>query len=238
MKVDILLFNEKSVVPYKKNERDFCYDCVATSCKELAPNVYEYGLGIGLQIQDTQKEKRIPCIDLRPKGGIWKTGMVLSNGPGTVDEPYTGELTAVFYHLMTNMPKYEVGDKICQIRISFTEEMEFNVVKEFPKTSRGAGKHGSTGVKHDYKEGTDTSKVFDEVKGIFKDWWESGWNLKNEEVTCDTKFGDIGMDSLDFVEFIMQVENKMNIALPDQDIEEIKTFGQLVSLITNKLNKK
>lgn len=236
MKVDILLFNEKSVVPYKKNERDFCYDCVATSCKELAPNVYEYGLGIGLQIQDDQKEKRIPCIDLRPKGGIWKTGMVLSNGPGTVDEPYTGELTAVFYHLMTNMPKYEVGDKICQIRISFTEEMEFNVVKEFPKTSRGAGKHGSTGVRHDYKEDSNFTEVFDKVKKIFKDWYCR--EDETVEINADTSFTDIGMDSLDCIELIMQIENKMNIALPDQEVESITTFGQLVSLITNKLNKK
>ena len=149
MKVDIKLFNEKSVIPYKKNTRDFCYDCVATSCKELAPNVYEYGLGIGLQIQGVEGEE-IPCVDIRPKSGIWKTGMVLSNAPGTGDEPYTGELTVVFYHLLFDMPKYEVGDKVCQIRISFTKEVEFNVVKEFPKTERGDGKHGSTGVKHNY----------------------------------------------------------------------------------------
>ena len=151
MEVKIKLLNDKSVVPYKKHGRDFCYDCVATSCVEKAPNIYEYGLGIALQLKDCP-EGKIPCIDLRPKGGIWKTGMSLSNGCGTVDEPYTGEITAVFYHLMTNMPKYEVGDKVCQIRVSFTEELDFEIVPELEKTERGDGKHGSTGVQHSYTD--------------------------------------------------------------------------------------
>lgn len=237
MKVDILLFNEKSVIPYKKNKRDFCYDCVATSCKELAPNVYEYGLGIGLQIQDDQKEKRIPCIDLRSKGGIWKTGMVLSNGPGTVDEPYTGELTAVFYHVMTNMPKYEVGDKICQIRISFTEEMEFNVVKEFPETERGAGKHGSTGVKHEYLD-TESNQILEILKEIVDNRF-GGWITPQmiSNIDKNTRFIDIGFDSLDSIEYIMSVENKFEIVLSDEELTDIENFGQLIKLVQSKLKK-
>lgn len=40
----------ESIFPFKKYESDFCYDVVATSCEEIAPNVYKYGLGVAFQI--------------------------------------------------------------------------------------------------------------------------------------------------------------------------------------------
>lgn len=45
MKVKIKIVDPKAVVPYKKYDRDFCYDCVAVSEEEVAPNVWKYGLG-------------------------------------------------------------------------------------------------------------------------------------------------------------------------------------------------
>ena len=44
MKVRIKKLNPNAVTPFKTYEKDFCYDCVATSCEEVAPNVYKYGL--------------------------------------------------------------------------------------------------------------------------------------------------------------------------------------------------
>jgi dUTP pyrophosphatase len=71
--------------------------------------------------------------------------MVLSNCIGTIDESYTGEVSAVFYHIMPNMPKYEVGDRIGQIKIGVTFPIEFVEVDELDKTARGDGGYGSTG---------------------------------------------------------------------------------------------
>lgn len=42
MKVKIKIVDPKAVVPYKKYDRDFCYDCVAVSEEEVAPNVWKY----------------------------------------------------------------------------------------------------------------------------------------------------------------------------------------------------
>jgi dUTP pyrophosphatase len=71
--------------------------------------------------------------------------MVLSNCVGTIDELYRGEVSAVFYHLLPNMPKYEVGNKIGQIKLGFTLPMTFEVVDELTDTERGNGAYGSTG---------------------------------------------------------------------------------------------
>ena len=167
MKVKIKKLSPLAKLPYKKYDSDFCFDVYATSCEEVAPNVYKYGLGIALQIERGDEEvmilgnghfknrvsidtSQMPLkfdIDLRPRSSVWKTGMVLSNAVGTIDETYTGEVSAVFYHVVPDMPKYEVGDRVGQIKIGVTFPMEFIEVEELNETSRGVGGYGSTGVK-------------------------------------------------------------------------------------------
>ncbi len=147
MEVKIKKLSENAVIPFKTYREDFCYDCVATSCEEVAPNVYKYGLGLAFELErfgnvDTYINY---SLDFRARSSVWKTGMVLSNCVGTVDELYRGEVSAVFYHVMPNMPKYEVGDKIIQCKIGITTPIEFVEVNELSETQRGTKGYGSTG---------------------------------------------------------------------------------------------
>ena len=144
MRVKIKRLDPKAVIPFKTYDRDFCYDCIAISEEEVAPNVWKYGLGFALEIEDRDIDI-IPSAEIRPRSSIWKTGMVLSNSVGTVDEPYRGEISAVFYHVMPNMPRYKVGDKVCQLHISTTERIDFELVEELTPTNRGCNGYGSTG---------------------------------------------------------------------------------------------
>ena len=151
--------NDKAVCPFKTYDKDFCYDVVATSCEEIAPNIYKYGIGLAFQIERGRWEILVGrkhwsdfgysldnlSIDLRPRSSVWKTGMVLSNCVGTIDELYRGEVSAVFYHIMPSMPKYEVGDRIGQIKVGATYPIEFVEVDELSDTERGSGGYGSTG---------------------------------------------------------------------------------------------
>ena len=149
MKVKVKLTNDKARVPFKTYKRDFCYDVVATSVEELHPNVYKYGIGLAFEpVVDLETMGDfIIDIDLRPRSSVWKTGMVLSSSTGTIDEIFRGEASAVFYHVITDLPIYEVGDKIGQIKIGITMSMEFEVVDELSKTERGKNAYGSTGRK-------------------------------------------------------------------------------------------
>lgn len=145
MQVKVKKLNENAVLPFKAHKSDFCYDVVATSCEEIAPNVYRYGTGLAMQIVREENEDTVLGITARPRSSVWKTGMVLSNCEGTIDEGYTGEIMAVFYHVMPEMPKYNVGDKIFQIHIDITTPMQFIEVDELSETDRGDGGYGSTG---------------------------------------------------------------------------------------------
>ena len=148
MKVKIKKLHPNAVIPFKTHESDFCYDVVATSVEEIAPNVYRYGTGLSFEIVRGENEKSddvLIDIDARPRSSICKTGMVLSNCVGTIDEGYRGEVQAVFYHVMPDMPKYNVGDRIFQIKLNTTKKIEFEVVDELSETERGQGGYGSTG---------------------------------------------------------------------------------------------
>lgn len=149
MKVKVKKLNENAVIPFKTYERDFCYDVVAVSEEEVAPNVWKYGIGLAFQIdRESLFGHRYLnlSIDLRPRSSVWKTGMVFSNCEGTIDELYTGEVFAVFYHVFPNMERYKVGQRIGQIKIGTTMPIEFVVVDELSETERNDGGYGSTGV--------------------------------------------------------------------------------------------
>lgn len=150
MKVKIKKLNENAVIPFKTYEKDFCYDVVAVSEEEVAPNVWKYGIGLAFEIDrsDTffaMSDAKM-SIDFRPRSSVWKTGMVLSNCEGTIDELYRGEVSAVFYHVFPNMERYKVGQRIGQIKIGTTTPIEFVVVDELDETERNSGSYGSTGV--------------------------------------------------------------------------------------------
>lgn len=146
-KLNIMRLHPDAVIPFKTFDDDFCYDCRAVSEKEVLPGVWQYGLGIAIQTANEFDGSSIRGITIRPRSSIYKTGMSMTNSMGTVDiDEYTGEIMATFYHLLPSLPRYKVGDKVCQLHLDRTEVIEFNEVSELRPTNRGTGGHGSTGT--------------------------------------------------------------------------------------------
>ena len=57
-----------------------------------------------------------------------------------------------------------------------------------------------------------------------------------DKVTKETSFiNDLGADSLDTVELVMEFEDEFDITIPDEDAEKIQTIGTAVEYITGKL---
>jgi acyl carrier protein len=48
---------------------------------------------------------------------------------------------------------------------------------------------------------------------------------------------DLGLDSLDIVELVMEAEEKFNISIADSDAEKLETVGQLVEYIRSRRAK-
>lgn len=57
-----------------------------------------------------------------------------------------------------------------------------------------------------------------------------------DKITSETSFiNDLGADSLDTVELVMEFEEEFEISIPDEDAEKIQTVGSAVAYIDSKL---
>ena len=59
--------------------------------------------------------------------------------------------------------------------------------------------------------------------------------LDASEITPDSTFESLGIDSLDIVEMIMDLETELGIELEMED-QKIATFGELAAFIETKVN--
>ena len=59
--------------------------------------------------------------------------------------------------------------------------------------------------------------------------------LDIEEITPDSTFESLGIDSLDIVEMIMDLESDLGVELDLED-QQIATFGELAAFIDSKIN--
>ena len=56
--------------------------------------------------------------------------------------------------------------------------------------------------------------------------------IEESEITDSASFtNDLGADSLDTVELIMEFEKEFNVSIPDEDAEKIGTIGQAISYL-------
>ena len=63
--------------------------------------------------------------------------------------------------------------------------------------------------------------------------------VPKEKVERKTSFQeDIGADSLDIVELVMELEEEFDIQIPDDQAEKIKTVGEAIDYIELKLKEK
>ncbi len=62
--------------------------------------------------------------------------------------------------------------------------------------------------------------------------------IASTEVTPDASFiKDLGIDSLDYAELVMEFEHTFNIRIPDEDAEQLSTINQAVNYIQRKIKQ-
>ena len=72
--------------------------------------------------------------------------------------------------------------------------------------------------------------TFDKIKTILAEQLD----VDAETLTLDTDMArDLNADSLDVVEVLMSIEDEFGVEIPDEEIENIKTIGNLVEYIEN-----
>ena len=74
--------------------------------------------------------------------------------------------------------------------------------------------------------------VLEKVKVILAEQFD----VEEDSLTNDTDLqDDLGADSLDVVDLLMSIEDEFEIEIPDEEIENIRTVGELVNYIENNM---
>ena len=74
----------------------------------------------------------------------------------------------------------------------------------------------------------------DKVRDII----EKELGVEREKLTDEASFiEDLGADSLDIVELVMEFEKEFNIDIPDEDAEKLRTVGDAMNYLHEKIGK-
>jgi dUTP pyrophosphatase len=83
---------------------------------------------------------------IRPRSGLaMKQGITCLNSPGTIDADYRGEIKIILINLSSEIQSVQHGDRIAQMIIQKTEQIQWQLSDEITETVRNAGGFGSTG---------------------------------------------------------------------------------------------
>ena len=130
----------------------------------------QYKTNLKLAVQKDRQFSNFGYTDLDydilafPRSSVSKYNLVLANCIGLIDADYRGEVLLRFkyiwqpedYRIRTdnllegyvNSTKlYNKGDKVCQLKVTKVENVEFVLVDELDSTNRGEGGFGSTDTK-------------------------------------------------------------------------------------------
>ncbi len=70
--------------------------------------------------------------------------------------------------------------------------------------------------------------VFEKVRDILCEQLD----VDEEKVTMEANItDDLGADSLDIVDLVMSLEEEFDVEVPDEEVENIKTVGDIVKLL-------
>ena len=135
----IRLVHSDAVIPFKVHESDAGYDLtIIKEHKKINDVVTLYDTGI--QIQMTAGY----YAEIIPRSSIIKTGYMLANNVGIIDNSYRGNLYIALAKIDNTQPNIELPLRCAQLIFRKQECANFISTDEFEETDRGSGGFGST----------------------------------------------------------------------------------------------
>ena len=144
VKIRFKKLHPNAVIPTRATEGSSGYDITAIDMKhstDLEKGVYiEYRTGLSFEIPKGYEGVIRPRSSLRKKN----VEFMLRSSPATIDSDYRGEVVITFTKPRRG-PVYAPGDRVAQLVIQKTLDVEFEEVEELTETERGNQGFGSTG---------------------------------------------------------------------------------------------
>lgn len=133
---------EDAVIPSKGHASDSGYDVtVVAVARQLGNGVTLYDTGLSLAPQDGY------YTELVARSSLMKSGYMLANGVGIIDNQYRGPLLVALYKFDAAAADLELPARVAQLIPRRIISFDVELVDELDDTVRGDGGFGSTGSK-------------------------------------------------------------------------------------------
>jgi len=72
--------------------------------------------------------------------------------------------------------------------------------------------------------------MHEKIKSIFADMFI----MEQCDIHFDTPLKEYGIDSLDFTEFMLMVENEFDVDIKDKDVDQLKTLNDIIKYLEQR----
>lgn len=132
----------EAYTPFKASDYSAGFDLITTTTHALLPGeVYTYHTGLKVAIP-----KNYAGFIFARSGLGCKNGVTPRNCVGVIDSDYRGEILVVLVNNGVDIINIEHGQRIAQLVIIPTPDVEFEEVDELDTTTRDNNGFGSTGI--------------------------------------------------------------------------------------------
>lgn len=127
------------------------YKSDGAACADLVANVPEGEVEIGpgrTAVIDCGFRMQIPAgfeVQVRARTSMARKGVVVTNGPGTIDDDYRGRVMVILTNTGLQHVRVRHLERVAQIAIKPVWYFHWEEVEELDDTERGDGAFGSTG---------------------------------------------------------------------------------------------
>jgi len=132
--------HDDAIKPTRSHKYDTGFDVNLVSVYKEYPDISVTLYSTGLKVKPPQGF----YIDLVPRSSMSKTGYMLANSVGIIDQNYTGEILAAIKKVDNNAPSIQLPCKMVQLVPRLWHDMTAVQVDSIEATSRGEGGFGST----------------------------------------------------------------------------------------------
>ncbi len=140
VEVKVVRLDGEAVIPTKATKGSAFYDIYAKEDIVLRYNL--------VTVVPTGLVFEVPTgyeMEVRPRSGLSLHKILVANSPGTLDSDYRGELKILLLNLGNKAYQIKKGDRIAQIGVKPSPEIDFQEVNDLSETTRGSRGLGSTG---------------------------------------------------------------------------------------------
>ncbi|MGH2785967.1 MAG: phosphopantetheine-binding protein [Actinomycetota bacterium] len=74
-----------------------------------------------------------------------------------------------------------------------------------------------------------------EIEGVIRELLTQEFKVDGEGIRTEATFKELGLDSLDVVSFAMALEDRLQIEIPEKELDGIETYGDALQLLERKV---